>query len=208
MEKLISGASTGSRRKRAGLGPTESASRPRRGERSSGGDGPQSAKAARRARDAGDSRGLARSLAGTAAEKPQGETLRPAARSDRPPRAPGTHCRRHPLAPHPLARHHVRRRSRRRRRRQRLPGASGPKASANERRAQPYCARGPAPLATPPSGPAPPPPFSRTRLGSVLRGSTRSAQGDPWKGGAPSAPLVAFSLLPSPRTPALPFRTV
>lgn len=63
MEKLISGASTGSRRKRAGLGPTESASRPRRGERSSGGDGPQSAKAARRARDAGDSRGLARSPA-------------------------------------------------------------------------------------------------------------------------------------------------
>ncbi|KAM5202972.1 uncharacterized protein RBU33_012782 isoform 2-T3 [Hipposideros larvatus] len=32
MEKLISGASTGSSGKRAGIGPTESASRPRRGE--------------------------------------------------------------------------------------------------------------------------------------------------------------------------------
>ncbi|XP_064450300.1 uncharacterized protein LOC123846181 isoform X2 [Mirounga angustirostris] len=65
MEKLMSGASMGSRRKRAGIGPTESASRPRRGgavereedERSVRGGCEEGGRATE------GSRGLARSLA-------------------------------------------------------------------------------------------------------------------------------------------------
>ncbi|XP_023103220.2 proline-rich receptor-like protein kinase PERK2 [Felis catus] len=72
MEKLMSGASMGSRRKRAGIGATESASRPRRG-------GAVERDEERRLRGGGrateGSWGLAHSLAGTAAPKQQAEKL-------------------------------------------------------------------------------------------------------------------------------------
>lgn len=115
MEKLISGASTGSSGKRAGTGPTESAPRPRRGD------------PIERENQRSGHREFAgtRSRAGADSPTHQAEKPRPAARSNRPPRASRRHCRRRrrPLAPHPLARHHVCRR--RRRRSQRLPDASG-----------------------------------------------------------------------------------
>ena len=130
-EKLISGASKGSSRKRVGPGPTESVSRPRRGEAIEredtrsvhGGCEDRGAPPSVR----GDS--LARSLAGTAALKQQAEKLCPAVPSNRPPRASRRHCRnRGQLAPYPLARHHVRLR-------QPFAGASGTNQSANHRRA-------------------------------------------------------------------------
>ncbi|XP_042780707.1 actin cytoskeleton-regulatory complex protein pan1-like [Panthera leo] len=72
MEKLMSGASMGSRRKRAGIGATESASRPRRG-------GAVEREEERRLRGGGrateGSWGLAHSFAGTAAPKQQAEKL-------------------------------------------------------------------------------------------------------------------------------------
>lgn len=53
----------GSRRKRAGIGPTESASRPRKGGAVEREDQRSAAEAARRGRATEGSRGLARSLA-------------------------------------------------------------------------------------------------------------------------------------------------
>lgn len=123
----------GSRRKREGIGPTESASKPRRRGRSGWRTSSRSAEAARRGkRHQGRGESLTRSLALPRRSSTQRRC--PAAPSGRPACASRRHCRRRrPLPPLPLSRHHVRRC--RPRRRQRLPAASGSNPSANHRRA-------------------------------------------------------------------------
>lgn len=188
MEKLISGASKGSSRKRAGPGPTESVSRPRRGKRSSGRIRGQSTEVARRTehhRVFAGTRPLAHSLAGTAALKQQAEKLCPAVPSNWPPRASQRHCRnRGPLAPYPLARHHVRRR-------QRLAGASGTKLSANHRRA-PERMRPEAPPT-----PCPAPPRLSPSLSPVPSSTAQVGQRKVIPG-RETGPWVHLRLLPAP----------
>lgn len=137
MEKLMSGASMGSRRKRAGIGATESASRPRRGgERSSGTTSGQSVEAARTGqrhpgfagtrslalpRQSSRRRNCAEQLRATDLHARPGDTAA-AARSRRTP----------------LARHHVRRR-------QCLQAASGSNRRRITSEHQEAPARGPAP---------------------------------------------------------------
>ncbi|CAI9179797.1 unnamed protein product [Rangifer tarandus platyrhynchus] len=130
MKKLISGASTGNRRKRAGIGPTESASMSRRGERPTQ-EGtsaqPRGVCEATAHREFAETRLLARSLARwhSRARTASGETARQ-------PRATALHARPGDTAAAaararrtPLSRHHVRRPRLGLRSRQRLPDASG-----------------------------------------------------------------------------------
>ncbi|XP_070329836.1 WAS/WASL-interacting protein family member 1-like [Odocoileus virginianus] len=130
MKKLISGASTGNRRKRAGIGPTESASMSRRGERPTQ-EGtraqPRGVCEAGAHREFAETRLLARSLARwhSRARTASGETAQQ-------PRATALHARPGDTAATaararrtPLARHHVRRPRLGLRSRQRLPDASG-----------------------------------------------------------------------------------
>lgn len=204
MGKLISEASTGSSRKRARIGPTESASRPRSGE-------PivrENERPVQLTRSGESHRGFGRprSLARTAAVKHQAEKLQPAVRSDRPPRASGRHWRRRPLAPHPLARHHVRRRRRRQHlpRRFRLESVRESQASTRKMR-----------LAVPPTRSprlAPPRPSSSPSLVPSNAAQLGQRKVIPGREAVFWVRLlfliVLWSLLPSPRTLTSPFRTV
>lgn len=155
MEKLISGASTGSGWKRAGTGPTESASRPRRGGRRSAHGGCRERGAPPGAR--GDS------LAGR-----HGRADAAGGDSDRPTstRVPETLP-----PPPPLARasppSHVTTCA--------AAAAHAPRTLGLESVRQSQASAGEMPLAAPPT----PPCLSPALSGSFQRRSSRSAQGDP-----------------------------